>query len=220
MSEWETADDKREKKKEYDRLYSIANKEHIATRRRQYYLKNKERIDAECGEYYQKNKDTIYERQQRYIIDNKHKVDEYHKKYNIINKERRSINTKEYNVKNKEAISINKKQYYLKNKEAISAKRKLFNNLYPERSVEYQIKRKNRTSPDMNSKTVRVFYKMRKRLSKCLGIPFQVDHIVPLSKGGVHHENNLQVIPKVFNLKKNNNMSYICPYPTFKSTML
>lgn len=50
--------------------------------------------------------------------------------------------------------------------------------------------------------TIRVFYRMAKRLSKCTGIPFHVDHIVPLAIGGHHHQRNLQALPKSINLRK------------------
>lgn len=32
--------------------------------------------------------------------------------------------------------------------------------------------------------------------------PFHVDHIIPLSKGGLHHEDNLQILPAFENLRK------------------
>lgn len=35
-----------------------------------------------------------------------------------------------------------------------------------------------------------------------LGKEMQVDHIMPLSRGGQHHENNLQVLPKGINMRK------------------
>lgn len=33
---------------------------------------------------------------------------------------------------------------------------------------------------------------------------FEVDHIKPLSKGGLHHEDNLQLLPKYLNGSKSN----------------
>jgi len=49
------------------------------------------------------------------------------------------------------------------------------------------------------------FYKYRIRLQNKLNIKFEVDHIVPLSLGGLHHPSNLQVVPKIWNAKKGYN---------------
>ncbi len=51
---------------------------------------------------------------------------------------------------------------------------------------------------------IKQFYEYRIRLQDKLGIPFHVDHIVPLSKGGLHHPSNLQVVPASWNRSKHN----------------
>ena len=52
---------------------------------------------------------------------------------------------------------------------------------------------------------IKHFYKQRLRLKEKLGIDFHVDHIVPLSLGGLHHPSNLQVVPARWNQKKYKN---------------
>lgn len=37
---------------------------------------------------------------------------------------------------------------------------------------------------------------------------YQIDHIVPLSKGGLHHQDNLQYLPAKDNQSKNNRLDY------------
>jgi 5-methylcytosine-specific restriction endonuclease McrA len=44
------------------------------------------------------------------------------------------------------------------------------------------------------------------RLSDFLGKDWNVDHIVPLSKGGLHHPDNLQLLPAKINFKKYNSI--------------
>lgn len=55
------------------------------------------------------------------------------------------------------------------------------------------------------------FYITARRISNCLKIPFHVDHIRPLSKGGAHHESNLQVIPGHLNMKKHAKTDFLFP---------
>ena len=46
-------------------------------------------------------------------------------------------------------------------------------------------------------------YKERNLLNKEAGyIKYHVDHIKPLSKGGLHHQDNLQILTATENLRK------------------
>ena len=49
---------------------------------------------------------------------------------------------------------------------------------------------------------IKNFYSYAVRVSDKLQIKFEVDHIVPISKGGLHHPCNLQVVPKTWNRNK------------------
>ena len=51
---------------------------------------------------------------------------------------------------------------------------------------------------------IKQYYNHSVRLKNKLGIEFHVDHIVPLSLGGLHHPSNLQVVPAVWNMRKHN----------------
>lgn len=37
---------------------------------------------------------------------------------------------------------------------------------------------------------------------------YEVDHIIPISKGGLHHQDNLQYLPKLENRRKSNKLDY------------
>jgi 5-methylcytosine-specific restriction endonuclease McrA len=41
-----------------------------------------------------------------------------------------------------------------------------------------------------------------KLISESTGIPHQVDHIIPVAKGGLHHPDNLQILTRFENLSK------------------
>ena len=48
-------------------------------------------------------------------------------------------------------------------------------------------------------------YKHAKEMSASTGIPHEVDHVIPISKGGLHHPDNLQVLTKDDNRQKGSN---------------
>lgn len=50
-------------------------------------------------------------------------------------------------------------------------------------------------------------YKKCYMLSESTNIPHEVDHIIPLSKGGLHHPSNLQVLTAEENRKKSNKIT-------------
>jgi 5-methylcytosine-specific restriction endonuclease McrA len=58
-------------------------------------------------------------------------------------------------------------------------------------------------APKANKGVIREFYASAKRVQNCLGLPMSVDHILPIAKGGKHHQNNLQVMPLSLNCRKN-----------------
>jgi 5-methylcytosine-specific restriction endonuclease McrA len=71
--------------------------------------------------------------------------------------------------------------------------------------------RKNKAQPDWlteeDNRNITAIYSMSKRLSCCLGIPHEVDHIIPLNGAGVcglHVPWNLAAIPAPINRSKSN----------------
>ena len=55
-----------------------------------------------------------------------------------------------------------------------------------------------------NKQKIDEIYHNSRILTKETGIPHEVDHIIPISKGGKHHEDNLQIITAFENRKKSN----------------
>jgi 5-methylcytosine-specific restriction endonuclease McrA len=71
----------------------------------------------------------------------------------------------------------------------------------------YQAMKRNLKLLCGDTNVIKVFYDAAKRVGKCVGIKFHVDHIVPLSLGGSHHQKNLQWVPYMWNLSKHNRES-------------
>lgn len=55
-------------------------------------------------------------------------------------------------------------------------------------------KQMEQTPEDADLNIIESIYKMAKRRTKVEGRPYEVDHIIPLAKGGLHHQDNLQIL--------------------------
>jgi 5-methylcytosine-specific restriction endonuclease McrA len=57
-------------------------------------------------------------------------------------------------------------------------------------------------------KIIDAIYDYSRRITKCIGIPHHVDHIMPISRGGYHIHTNLQVIPAILNQRKKDKLPH------------
>jgi len=74
------------------------------------------------------------------------------------------------------------------------------------KTYRYRTKKRNQMPDDADPKKILKFYEEAERLTKETGIKYSVDHIIPISKGGLHHQDNLQVITLSENSRKGNRL--------------
>jgi 5-methylcytosine-specific restriction endonuclease McrA len=117
------------------------------------------------------------------------------KDYYICNKEDRLLYRAKYTQLNPEKVKKAQHNYYLNNK----AQRRAYT-----KAREAGLAKAYSTLPDTHKGIVKGIYEASQRISKCLGVTFHVDHIVPISKGGQHTPDNLQIVPAKWNLQKSN----------------
>ena len=196
--------------------YRRNNKEDLAKRKAKYYQGNKERV----VEYCERNKQRIARRRAQYRKDNIEMIQERERtrrscedvkqlaseryqdnkvevaaraaKYREDNKERMLEREASYRKNNRNKIAGHSNKYYRNNKEkvyALGAKRRALKLI--------------QTPKLSNSKKIQFYYTVCNETNEMLGDTFfHVDHIQPLSKGGLHCEDNLQILESRLNLQK------------------
>lgn len=171
--------------------------------------KNKDGLHGwckECVNQIRKEKLHLYRDTYRnYAKKNSDKLKEYDAKRRL---------TPEYKIKKKEW----EKKYRTKHSDVIKAKKKAVpienkrkwkkaeyeknKHKYIERAYARHYNIKNFRPDDADLKLIKAFYDEAKLLTKTTGIKHEVDHIIPVSKGGLHHQNNLRVVTMMENRVK------------------
>lgn len=189
VKKWTVSDAARNRTKILARKkrYREANGAKISAFRKAYYLENGERERSAHGDWKQRNAGQI-------------------EKYEA-----------EYRNKNRAILAEKAKKFYYAFPDKIMATRKKGANrarayqrrrhaLFPEktkaRCARHRARKLSLASPDANQKLITAIYATAKRISRCTGISFHVDHIKPLARGGLHHEKNLQILPGMINQRK------------------
>lgn len=193
----------------YSRAYYQANKEKLKRRRRERYAANSGRERAQKAAWYQANSEIAKER--RKLRPSKKHI------------ETTTAATPERKKQDPAVRKAYKRAWYLANRERYLAGRvgggKRERNLAkakerdrawaranPDRVAakinRYRARKRNGLCTKADLKSLAPFYAQAQRASKCVGVEFHVDHIVPLSKGGEHRASNLRVLPASLNRRK------------------
>lgn len=147
-----------------------------------------------------------------------------HRKYYKDNKERYAATNKKWRKNNKEKCATDMKEWYKNNREWIVEYRKdnkeklaVDNAKWwkdnPGKRNAYEAKRralKLKQTPvltEVQQHQIDLIYKIRDEL----GSNYHVDHIIPVSKGGQTHPDNLQIVLKSYNLQKHNKLNFRPP---------
>ena len=126
---------------------------------------------------------------------NRKKMNDYSKAYHQANKESKKVYNEAWQKANKEKCAGYKKAWQ-------KANRNKFNNYNAIRRA-----RKNKTNVVITKEEkqkINQLYKIAQDATKLFGYGWDVDHIIPLSKGGLHKLTNLQVVPSTWNRTKHN----------------
>lgn len=216
---WLTLEDFEKKKiefKEYAKKRYLANKDKVIANSKKWRENNKEKY-LELSRVWQKAK-------YRKLHPPKPIITEAQKAKKLeIKKQQARERSKRWRIKNKEKHRAYSLNWAKENPDIVNKRNKLWKQQNPERYKEFQRKynlsvpekkrknaatrrcKKKNQSPILNEnqkKIIDCFYKQSERLTKRFGFQFEVDHIIPVARGGAHEPSNLQVLPKKINRAK------------------
>ena len=200
-------------KKIYSKQYAKENKEGITNTKKKYYNTNKEEISKQCKKYYINNREKIKQCKKQYYQNNKELITNKKKEYYNTNKDKVITQRKKYREDNKERIALRNKKYRQDNKEKVNLREKKWRSENRDKVNAIKARRRAKkldqtpTLTQQEKDKIILYYKIANHLS-IKRYQWQVDHIQPLSKGGLHHPDNLQVIPAIENLKKGAKLNY------------
>jgi len=131
--------------------------------------------------HYDNNKDLVKNRQKKWREENREKEAERHRSYYLLNKDKKRERDRAYSITKKDKITAKHSRRRASIKDAVD--------------------------PNSNSSVIESRYAASHYLRDVTGIDWHVDHTEPISRGGKHHEDNLQVVPSSWNSGKCNTHS-------------
>lgn len=161
---------------------------------RYYREKNKEKIRRQQAEYYQENAEAKREYARRHRIDNNESVTAGQRRRYHENSEKIKKDQKRYREKNKEKIRAAQQAYRDRDRAGWNA-----------RGSASRAERIKRVVPWSDPAKTKEIYDTAIEVSRITGMPWEVDHVMPMQGSGVsglHHQDNLMIVPKYDNRSK------------------
>lgn len=162
-----------------------------------------------CVNIDRKLKQSVYiKTQQKYRKENLLKIKKYEMQRRVTNsyKKIKSESDKRYREKMGDELKEKKRIYYLDKQHLRRAEYQRNKQGYIVRAYQRLRKIKCLTPSDADKQKIQNFYNEAMRLTEETGIKHEVDHVVPVSLGGLHHQDNLQVLNWIENRKKGNKL--------------
>lgn len=175
--------------------------------------KNKDGLHSWCklcvNESRKLKKDIYIHTARKYRLENIEKIKEYDKKRRQTSsfKKMKSESDRKYREKLGDILKEKKRLYYKDKQHLRRAEYQRNKQGYIARAYQRLKNIESLTPINACKKTIQKFYDDAKRLTEETGIKHEVDHIIPISRGGLHHQDNLQILTWIENRKKGNKIN-------------
>ena len=161
------------------------------------YISNKKWAEA--------NKEKAAQSKKTWAAQNKDKVYTSHRKYYEANFDKIKLTAKQWKLDNKEKVSLSSSKYFQENKQAIYEYQSLWRKTNKNKLADYF---NNRRAKFLENGSFEISEKFLRKLynSPCVACGsrdrIEQDHIIPLARGGMHSEGNLQPLCRSCNASK------------------
>jgi len=126
--------------------------------------------------------------------------------WKVANPERNLANKRRWCKENAAHEKARQAKYQKDNSEDIAARKRKWGKenkgLVASLSAKRRAKRRAQTPEDANLPLIKALYTRAAWLKENFGVDVHVDHIKPISKGGLHTMENLQLLPAFLNMSK------------------
>lgn len=156
----------------------------IRIRKQLHHVNNADKISAKRKKHYAENKELYSERKRKHYAENKEQYREQSRVYREENKEQIFEQKRKYYEENKQAFLDRSRDHYQRNKSRYIAS-----------AAKRRAALLNATPDDADLEIIRLIYE------NCPD-GYEVDHIVPIDRGGLHHQDNLAYLPMSINRSK------------------
>lgn len=185
------------------------NTKHIKEYRANYYKENRENLLIVGAVWREENREKSRLSSRNWAKENPDKVKELQKSWQMRNKEKISELGKKYRAVNRDKLILKNRLWKERNKDRVKKYQSIWSSSNPELTRYYNQKRRAQKigadgsiSKELKSKLEILQKGKCACCKKKLGGDFHMDHIYPLSKGGSHSDNNIQLLCAVCNLQK------------------
>lgn len=155
-------------------------------KRRAWIEKNKAKYKAKIHEWYVKNRKSSLERSRAWYVNNREAV---RRKY-------RELYSSDVDLQRE------RKRLWVEKRPMVYAK------IYARSLAKRRVLMSTKTHPLHDIDIEEKMIAQCRDIEASTGIAHCIDHIIPISKGGFHHHDNLQILPSVINRKKYNNPTW------------
>ena len=190
-------------KAEYNRAYYLKNRDKLIADTKVYRDANHDQRIASGRNSYYKNRDRILKEHREYHLLHKCERNECCKRYYHSHKEEARVKSKIWRFKNKERIRINNAKYVKSNRSKATEWSRRWRHKNPAKTQAYDsIRRAMELNAATDKKSVVDFFSWVRNQDyvSCTycgafisGKSVEIDHIVPITRGGAHHPDNFAV---------------------------